>query len=96
MAGTDVPISAESIARRPELLAKLRDEEQRVWPGLCKRKAMDEIERFARRLKDWADAGQWSALRAYGESLDQQVQEFDLDRLSTTLQSFPAIIRSLP
>lgn len=57
---------------------------------------MDEIERFARRLKDWADAGQWSALRAYAESLGQQVQEFDLDRLPTTLQGFPAIIRSLP
>ncbi|MBI3414119.1 MAG: response regulator [Verrucomicrobia bacterium] len=90
-----LPISLEAVARRPELLARLRDEEQRVWPGLCKRKAMDEIEQFARRLKDWADAGEWSALRAYAATLDQQVQEFDLDRLPKTLQSFPAIISSL-
>jgi signal transduction histidine kinase/ligand-binding sensor domain-containing protein/CheY-like chemotaxis protein len=96
VAGTDITISPESIARRPGLLAKLRDEEQRVWPGLCKRKAMDEIEQFARRLMDWADAGQWSALRAYAESLDRQVQEFDLDRLPKTLQNFPLIISSLP
>jgi len=87
--------SPEAIAKRPELLAKLRDEEQRVWPGLCKRKAMDEIEQFAGRLKSWAEVGQWPALRAYAESLDQQVQEFDLDRLPKTLQSFPAIIQSL-
>ena len=89
-------MSAEAAARRPELLAKLREEEQRVWPGLCKRKSMDEIEQFARRLKDFADAGQWSDLRAYADSLDQQVQEFDLDRLPKTLQRFPAIISSLP
>jgi hypothetical protein len=57
---------------------------------------MDEIEQFALRLKDWAEAAQWSDLRAYAESLDQQVQEFDLDRLPKTLQNFPAIIQSLP
>jgi hypothetical protein len=78
------------------LLARLRDEQQGVWPGLSKRKDMDEIEQFARRLKDWGDTGQWPGLRAYAESLDQQVQEFDLDRLPKTLQNFPAVIDSLP
>ena len=92
VAVTEAPVSAAALARRPELLAKLREEERGVWPGLCKRKAMDEIEQFARRLKDWAEAGQWSDLRAYAESLDQQVQEFDLDRLPKTLQNFPALI----
>jgi CheY-like chemotaxis protein len=96
VAVTEAPVSSAVLAKRPELLAKLREEERGVWPGLCKRKAMDEIEQFARRLKDWAEAGQWSDLRAYAESLDQQVQEFDLDRLPKTLQNFPAIIQSLP
>jgi CheY-like chemotaxis protein len=87
--------SAEVLARRPQLLAKLREEEERVWPGLCRRNAMDEIEQFAGRLKGWAEEGQWSSLRAYAESLDRQVQEFDLDRLPKTLQDFPAVIASL-
>jgi CheY-like chemotaxis protein len=91
-----VVISEAALARRPELLARLREEEQRVWPGLCKRKAMDEIEQFAGRLRGWAEEAQWCALRVYAESLDQQVQEFDLDRLPKTLQSFPAILNSLP
>jgi hypothetical protein len=56
---------------------------------------MDEIEQFAGRLKGWADEAQWSTLRAYAERLDQQVQEFDLDHLPKTLQSFPEIISSL-
>ncbi|MSU64110.1 MAG: response regulator, partial [Pedosphaera sp.] len=88
-------VSEAALARRPGLLVKLRDEEQRVWPGLCKRKSMDEIEQFARRLKEWAEAGEWPALGAHAESLDQQVQEFDLDRLPKTLQSFPALLNSL-
>ncbi len=96
VAVTEAPVSPAVLARRPELLAKLQEEERDVWPGLCKRKAMDEIEQFASRLNDWAEAGQWPDLRAYAKSLDQQVQEFDLDRLPKTLQSFPAIIRSLP
>ena len=89
------PVSAAVLARRPELLAKLREEEQRVWPGLCKTMAMDKMEEFAARLKAWAEEGQWSALRAYAETLDQQVQEFDLTRLPQTLNNFPAILRSL-
>jgi PAS domain S-box-containing protein len=92
---TSTPVSAAVLARRPELLARLREEEQRVWPGLCKRKAMDEVEQFAQRLKAWSEAGEWPALHAYAESLDQQVQEFDLDRLPRTLQNFPEIIGSL-
>jgi CheY-like chemotaxis protein len=96
VAVTEAPVSTAVLAQRPELLAKLREEERGVWPGLCKRKAMDEIEQFARRLMDWAEAGQWSELRLYAESLDQQVQEFDLDRLPKTLLRFPAILHSLP
>jgi CheY-like chemotaxis protein len=88
-------VSAEALARRPHLLTKLRDEEQRVWPGLCKRKAMDEIEGFALRLKQWAVEGEWKALHSYAASLETQVQEFDLDRLPTTLQQFPAVVQGL-
>jgi signal transduction histidine kinase/ligand-binding sensor domain-containing protein/DNA-binding response OmpR family regulator len=89
------PVSEAVLARRPELLAKLRDEEQRVWPALCERKAMDEIEQFARRLRGWAEEARWATLRAYAESLDRQVQDFDLDHLPKTLEHFPEVIRSL-
>jgi CheY-like chemotaxis protein len=91
----EAPISAEVLARRPELLAKLREEEERVWPALCKAKAMDKVEQFAARLKVWAEEGQWSALRVYAENLEKQVQEFDLTQLPQTLNNFPAILRSL-
>jgi PAS domain S-box-containing protein len=89
------PIAAAALAKRPELLTRLREEQERVWPDLCERKAMDEIERFARRLKAWGEEAQWPTLRAYAENLDAEVQEFDLERLPKTLQQFPEIIRLL-
>jgi hypothetical protein len=88
-------VSAEAMARRPELLANLRQEEQTVWPRLCKTRAMGEIGQFARRLRAWADEAQWTSLRAYADRLEQQVQDFDVDRLPKTLQEFTAIISSL-
>jgi len=89
------PVSAEALARRPQLLAQLREQQQKVWPELCQSLAMDEVEQFAHRLKGWAVAGHWPALEAYAESLDQQVQQFDLVQLPKTLQSFPQLAGSL-
>ncbi|MSU64451.1 MAG: response regulator, partial [Pedosphaera sp.] len=90
-----VSVSAEALARRPQLLAQLREQEQKVWPELCQTLAMDEIEQFARRLKGWAEAGQWPDLQEYAESLDRQVQEFDLARLPKTLERFQGILENL-
>jgi hypothetical protein len=90
-----VPVSAEALALRPGLLEKLRQEERTVWPTLSKTKDMDEIEKFAGRLRAWAAEAEWSELRVYAEGLDQQVQEFDLSRLPKTLQNFPEILKSL-
>jgi signal transduction histidine kinase/ligand-binding sensor domain-containing protein/CheY-like chemotaxis protein len=94
-ANDGLPVSSEILGKRPNLLAQLRTEQSEVWPGLCRRKSMDEIEQFAARLKRVASEGQWSALRQYAERLDQQVQEFDLDRLPRTLEEFPNIVGSL-
>ena len=93
--GSTVAISDAARARRPELLQKLRHEEQTIWPHLCETKIMDEIEGFAHRLQNWAEAGQWTSLSQYSARLDQQVQEFDLDRLPKTLAEFPEVISKL-
>ncbi len=93
---SSVPAPAEAVARRPELMAALREQQQAVWPRLCKTRAMSEIEAFAQRLGRWAEEGHWPSLRSYAEALDQQVQEFDLSRLPQTLQRFPEVLDSLP
>jgi CheY-like chemotaxis protein len=95
-AESTAPAPAEAVAKRPELMAALREQQQSVWPRLCKTRAMSEIEAFAQRLRRWGEEGHWPALRSYAEALDQQVQEFDLSRLPQTLQRFPEVIESLP
>ncbi len=89
------PASTGALEKRPQLLAQIRGQQQTVWPDLCQSLAMDEVEEFARRLKGWAEAGEWSVLRAYAENLERQVQEFDLVQLPRTLQKFPQIADSL-
>jgi signal transduction histidine kinase/ligand-binding sensor domain-containing protein/DNA-binding response OmpR family regulator len=87
--------SEAALAQRPELLQKLRQEEQTIWPRLCETKAMGEVEEFARRLQSWAGAGEWASLGDYAARLEQQVQEFDLDHLPKTLAEFPGEIAKL-
>jgi hypothetical protein len=95
VAESSAPVPTEVVARRTELMAALGEQQQNVWPRLCKTKAMGEIEAFAQRLRQLAEAGHWPSLRTYAETLNQQVQEFDLSRLPQTLQRFPEVIASL-
>jgi response regulator RpfG family c-di-GMP phosphodiesterase len=88
-------VPAAALARRPELLAKLRHEETTVWPRLGRTMDMGEIEEFARRLSAWADEGHFPGLQAYATALLQEVEMFDVDALPKTLQQFPAVCESL-
>ena len=88
------PVPAETLARRPQILAQLREQRQSVWPELCRSLAMDEIEQFALRLSRWADAGGFSGLRNHAEALLRDVESFDVDQLPKTLQSFPSVCES--
>jgi CheY-like chemotaxis protein len=93
--GSLVQASSAALARRPDLLAKLLETEQTVWPKLLQTMSMAKIEEFALRLKSWAEAGEWPALQAYASALEQQVQEFDVDKVPKTLQDFAEIRRGL-
>jgi hypothetical protein len=84
-------VPANALAQRPELIARLRDERETVWPRLRQTMDMRELEEFARRLKMWADDGHLPALRAYAATLLQQVEAFDVDRLPKTLEDFASV-----
>jgi HPt (histidine-containing phosphotransfer) domain-containing protein len=93
--GQEAPVADEVASRRTELLGRLREQEQTIWPELCQSLSMDEIEEFARRLTGWAEDGQWPALRAYAASLEKQARAFDLTRLPKSLQEFPDVCERL-
>ena len=84
-----------ALARRPELLNRLRQEQASAWPRLCRTMDMAEIEEFARRLQDCSEEGHFLELRAYAVELLHQVEVFDVDRLPETLRKFSALCESL-
>jgi hypothetical protein len=84
-----------ALARRPELIARLRHEEAAIWPRLCRTMDMGEIEEFARRLDAWAAEGRFPALTDYAAALLSDVEAFDVDRLPKTLQEFPSVCASV-
>jgi CheY-like chemotaxis protein len=88
------PVPADALAKRPDLRAKLREQESAVWPRLCQTMDMAEIEAFGSRLREWAAAGHFAALGAYAVTVLGQVEAFDVDRLPATLQNFPAVCQT--
>jgi signal transduction histidine kinase/CheY-like chemotaxis protein len=81
--------------RWPELADKLAREEADVWPGLCQTLTVRRIGQFAQRLQAWGLEYRAHALRRYGESLQQQSEEFDLDNLPKTLANFPSVAATI-
>jgi signal transduction histidine kinase/CheY-like chemotaxis protein/ligand-binding sensor domain-containing protein len=95
--GVDAPIeiSAEVLAKWPELVAKLEAEQNGVWPGLCKTLELTRVEEFGVRLRELGATYGAPTLQRYGEELFNQVQELQLDRLPRTLEEFPHVVEGL-
>jgi CheY-like chemotaxis protein len=85
----------QSLARWPELLARLRQEQEQVWPELCQTLEITPVEEFGQRLRDWGDEYGADLLRRYGQALFEQAARLDLERLPKTLEQFPELIDQL-
>ena len=79
----------------PELLEKLRQEEERIWPQLCNTMKMRDLREFANRLKQWAVEFRCSLLLDYAMALENQIEGFDWDSLPGTIKAFPEVRRKL-
>jgi signal transduction histidine kinase/CheY-like chemotaxis protein len=79
----------------PALARKLEAEHAGDWPSLCEALPVRRIRQFAARLNDLAREHCAPILQRYGEALDQQGEQFDLDNLPKTLAKFPSIIASI-
>ena len=79
----------------PELIALLEGQLKDVWPGLCERPNIAQIEKFALRLAGWAETYGAQELLQFARTLHQQAEQFDVERLAQTLRQFPEIAQSL-
>ncbi|MDY6804728.1 MAG: ATP-binding protein [Cyanobacteriota bacterium] len=79
----------------PELLEKLRQEEETIWPELCNTMKMRDLREFADRLKQWATEFGCGLLLDYATALDRQLEAFDWDSLPGTITAFLEVRRKL-
>ncbi|MGL5195821.1 MAG: PAS domain-containing protein, partial [Chroococcales cyanobacterium] len=89
------PLDREVVAKLPELLEKLRQEEETTWPMLSQTMKRRDLRNFSDRLHGWGLEYQCQALLDYATTLQTQIATFDWERLPKTLEKFPEVRRSL-
>jgi PAS domain S-box-containing protein len=86
---------AEDLSVLPELISKLKTEEETVWPRLRQTMIMKELRQFAKRLQVLCEEYPFVTLINYTTKLDYQIKEFDGDNLNHTINNFPTIRQDL-
>ncbi|GAA6617845.1 CBS domain-containing protein [Scytonema sp. NUACC26] len=79
----------------PDLLVKLQQEEEIVWITLRKTLKIRELKQFIQRLELWGREHQCQLLLDYVDSLKTQLDTFDTEKLSQTIDKFPTVRHSL-
>ena len=85
----------EDLSLLPELISKLKTEEETVWPRLRQTMIMKELRQFAKRLSVLCGEYPFMILINYTTKLDLQIKEFDGDNLNHTINDFPNIRQDL-
>jgi CheY-like chemotaxis protein len=86
---------AEDLSLLPELISKLKIEEETVWPRLRQTMIMKDLRQFAKQLKVLSEKYPFAILINYTAKLDFQIKEFDGDNLNYTVSDFPNIRQAL-
>lgn len=92
---TVAEVTVGAVARLPELLDKLRIEEETILPQLQITMKRRELQSFADRLNQWASEHCCPILQNYAAQLDRQIKAFDWESLAETLKQFPQLRESL-
>ncbi|MGC9527670.1 MAG: PAS domain-containing protein [Limnospira sp.] len=85
------PVSCDATSptvRLPELITKLRQEVETTWPELRETLVARDLKKFIQRLESWGNEHQCSTLLDYVETLNQQLQAFDWERIPQTVRRF--------
>ncbi|MCL1471751.1 PAS domain-containing hybrid sensor histidine kinase/response regulator [Argonema antarcticum] len=84
-----------ALTKLPELVEKLRQEEESTWLELCKTMKRRDIQAFVERLRDLVQEYQCQVLLEYLTTLESQLSAFDWERLPQTIQRFPEVREQL-
>jgi PAS domain S-box-containing protein len=88
-------ISPTKLADLPELLKKLQQEKEETWEKLLKTKIIKNMREFAVKLESYGREYESSFLTKYAQTIQSQIEDFDLDNMEKTIADFPLIINQL-
>lgn len=85
----------EQSFNRAELLAQLCQEEETHWATVHKTLKTPDLEDFVNRLQTWAKAYHCQELQLYADTLKDQMDRFDWEKIPHTVSRFPTIRQAL-
>lgn len=91
----ELDLESQEITNILELIEKLYQEEENIWPNLQKTMKRREIQSFVDRLRSWGVEYQCQVLLDYVIALENQLAAFDWERLPQTIAQFPEVRRKL-
>ncbi|MBT5057249.1 MAG: hypothetical protein HOM68_11970, partial [Gemmatimonadetes bacterium] len=65
------------------------------WEGVAQSAVVTDVETFAERVEELAEAYSYPPLQQWGEKLKSQASTFQLDLLPQTLEEFPRRIEEI-
>ena len=85
----------KALEKLPELVEKLRQEEESTWLELRRTMKRREIQAFIERLREWAHEYQCQLLFDYMTTLESQLAAFEWEQLPKTIEKFPDVRHQL-
>ncbi len=81
-------LSDKTLSRLPELVQILNSEYMDQWKEFAKRQPLEEVEKFGKDLKDLGREFEINLLVDYGESLLDDIDNFDVAAMQITINKF--------
>jgi PAS domain S-box-containing protein len=88
-------LNSNALVKFPELVEKLREEEESTWLELRKTMKKRDIQAFVERLRNWGQEYQCQLLFDYMKTLETQLAAFDWEQLPKTIEKFTEIKEQL-
>ncbi|MCP4344836.1 MAG: response regulator [Desulfobacterales bacterium] len=88
-------ISSEILEKLPEIVDRLENEYMVLWKSASETGFFDNIEEFARQIKEFGEECLLEILQQYGNDLSIQVSSFDIENINVMLDSYPGLVKKI-
>ncbi|MCP4135853.1 MAG: response regulator [bacterium] len=88
-------ISPEILEKLPEIVDRLENEYMVLWKSASETGFFDNIEEFARQIKEFGEECLLEILQQYGNDLSIQVSSFDIENINVMLDSYPGLVKKI-